>query len=128
MPDAACEATERQFLDLLRAAAGTTIVRLKLFAIADVPRADETRRALAARYRDLTELLDTPLDGLIVTGTEPRAPNLSDEPYWAALSRLIDWSRQFDNLVLSRRARGGAARRRHRPPAARGQIVRCVRV
>lgn len=100
MPDAACEATERQFLDLLRAAAGTTIVRLKLFAIADVPRADETRRALAARYRDLTELLDTPLDGLIVTGTEPRAPNLSDEPYWAALSRLIDWSRDNTSSTI----------------------------
>jgi hypothetical protein len=37
MPDAACEATERQFLDLLRAATGNVIVRLKLCAIADVP-------------------------------------------------------------------------------------------
>jgi homoserine O-succinyltransferase len=93
MPDAACEATERQFLDLLRAAAGNAIVQVKLFAIADVPRAEEARRELSARYRDIAALWDTPLDGLIVTGTEPKAANLQDEPYWAALTKLIDWAR-----------------------------------
>ena len=93
MPDAACEATERQFLDLLRAAAGNAIVQVKLFSIADVPRADEARRELEARYRDVAALWDTPLDGLIVTGTEPKAASLQDEPYWAALTKLIDWAR-----------------------------------
>jgi len=93
MPDAACEATERQFLDLLRAATGNAIVRLKLFSIADVPRAEAARQELAARYRDIADLWDAPLDGLIVTGTEPRAANLQDEPYWSALSGLVDWAR-----------------------------------
>jgi homoserine O-succinyltransferase/O-acetyltransferase len=93
MPDAACEATERQFLDLMRAATGDVVVRLKLYAIADVPRAQETRRELATRYRDIAELWDTPLDGLIVTGTEPKAANLRDEPYWPALTGLVDWAR-----------------------------------
>jgi homoserine O-succinyltransferase/O-acetyltransferase len=93
MPDAACEATERQFLDLLRAAAGNAIVRVKLFCIADVPRAEPARRELGARYRDIAALWDTPLDGLVVTGTEPKAANLKDEPYWAALTKLIDWAR-----------------------------------
>jgi homoserine O-succinyltransferase len=37
---------------------------------------------------------DTHLDGLIVTGTEPRAPNLRDEPYWASLARLVDWAEE----------------------------------
>jgi len=93
MPDAACEATERQFLDLLRAAAGNAIVQVKLFSIADVPRAEPARRELAARYRDIAALWDTPLDGLIVSGTEPKAASLKDEPYWAALTKLIDWAR-----------------------------------
>jgi homoserine O-succinyltransferase len=93
MPDAAWEATERQFLDLLRAAAGNVIVQVKLFSIAAVPRADDARRALDARYRDVAALWDTPLDGLIVTGTEPKAAKLQDEPYWAALTKLIDWAR-----------------------------------
>ena len=94
MPDAACAATERQFLDLLRAVTSDVIVCLKLFAIGEVPRADAARQEFAGRYRDIAELWDRPLDGLIVTGTEPRAPRLEDEPYWPALTRLVDWARE----------------------------------
>jgi homoserine O-succinyltransferase len=49
---------------------------------------------LAERYRDIAELWDTPLDGLIVTGTEPRAKNLMAEPYWETLRTLVDWARE----------------------------------
>jgi len=94
MPDAAYEATERHFLDLIRAATANAVVHVKLFSMADVPRAGPIRQELAARYRDIAELWDTRLDGLIVTGTEPRAANLKDEPYWATLAKLVDWARQ----------------------------------
>jgi homoserine O-succinyltransferase len=93
MPDAAVEATERQFIGLLRAATPDTVVLLKLFAIPEVPRDDAMRRELAERYRDIAELWDRPLDGLIVTGTEPRAKDLRDEPYWGTLSRVVDWAK-----------------------------------
>jgi homoserine O-succinyltransferase/O-acetyltransferase len=94
MPDAACEATERQFFDLVRAAAPDVVVRLKLFSIPKVPRADYMRKALGGRYRDISQLWDTPLDGLIVTGTEPRAVKLDDEPYWPTMTMLVDWARE----------------------------------
>jgi homoserine O-succinyltransferase len=93
MPDAAVEATERQFVDLLRAATANTVVLLKLFAIPELPRADATRLELTERYRDISELWDTPLDGLIVTGAEPRAKNLRDEPYWETLTKVVDWAK-----------------------------------
>jgi homoserine O-succinyltransferase/O-acetyltransferase len=93
MPDAALEATERQFTELLRAATPNTVVLLKLFAIPDVPRGAAARTAMAERYRDIAELWQTPLDGLIVTGTEPRAKNLKDEPYWETLSTIVDWAK-----------------------------------
>src|ERR1700722_2827443 len=93
MPDSACAATERQFLDLLRAASHNLIIRVRLFAIPDVPRSEEMRRELVSRYRDIAELWSTPLDGIIVTGTEPGAVNLQGEPYWSALSALVDWAR-----------------------------------
>jgi homoserine O-succinyltransferase len=92
MPDSAYEATERQFLKILRAASSDVVVRLKLFSIGAVPRSDTTRAELAARYRDVSELWNTPLDGLIVTGTEPVAADLKDEPYWNALCDLVDWA------------------------------------
>ncbi|MGC1776933.1 MAG: homoserine O-succinyltransferase [Xanthobacteraceae bacterium] len=94
MPDAALAATERQFSNLIRAANPNVVVLLKLFAMPDLPRGDEARRMLAERYRDISALWNTPLDGLIVTGTEPRANNLSDEPYWDSLSKVVDWARE----------------------------------
>lgn len=93
MPDAAVEATERQFTNLIQASSSAVVVLLKLFAIPELPRADATRRALAGRYHDIAALWDTPLDGLVVTGTEPRAANLRDEPYWETLSKVVDWAR-----------------------------------
>jgi homoserine O-succinyltransferase/O-acetyltransferase len=93
MPDAAFEATERQFTDLIRAATPKAVVLLKLFAMPEVPRGETARTALAERYRGISELWQTPLDGLIVTGTEPRAKNLMDEPYWETLSKVVDWAK-----------------------------------
>src|SRR5260370_24091306 len=92
MPDAALESTERQFLELLRAAAGDIPVRLRLFALPDVPRTDAGRAHLSAGYANLDELWDSRLDGLIVTGTEPRAPELNDEPYWDSFVNLLQWA------------------------------------
>jgi homoserine O-succinyltransferase len=93
MPDAAFEATERQFLDLIAAATPDLAVRFELFSIPEVPRADALHGEFASRYRDVAELWDTQLDGLIVTGTEPRAAKLTDEPYWPAMTKLVDWAR-----------------------------------
>jgi len=94
MPDAAVEATERQFIDLLRAATPHVVALLQLFDIPEMPRSPAARAALAARYRDIAEIWDTPLDGLIVTGSEPRAGQLADEPYWPSLCAVVDWARE----------------------------------
>ena len=92
MPDAALEATERQFLGLIDAAADGLVVRLTLYALPDVPRTDSGRRHVSSVYSGLDDLWDRHLDGLIVTGTEPRAPNLRDEPYWGSLTSLLEWA------------------------------------
>lgn len=93
MPDAAVDATERQFTALIRAATPNVVVLLKLFALPELPRGEAARSALAGRYRDIAELWQTPLDGLIVTGAEPHAKNLTDEPYWDTLSKVVDWAK-----------------------------------
>jgi homoserine O-succinyltransferase/O-acetyltransferase len=94
MPDAAVGATERQFIDLIRAVSSDAVVRLKLFAIAEVPHSELVQSELGERYRDISELWDTRLDGLIVTGTEPRAAGLADEPYWPDLIKLVTWAQE----------------------------------
>ena len=92
MPDGALKATERQFARLLAAASGSADVRLHLFALPGVPRGPEASGYIAARYGDLADLERRRLDGLIVTGAEPVAPSLTDEPYWASLTRVVDWA------------------------------------
>lgn len=92
MPDAALESTEKQFRDLLGAASSGLPVRLRLLALPGVWRSDARRAQIAERYEDIAAVTDEHLDGLIVTGTEPRAPSLREEPFWPALGRLVDWA------------------------------------
>ena len=92
MPSAALEATERQFRTLLDTAADDIRVRLRLFALPEVPRTDSGQRHVNSCYSDINDLWDSHLDGLIVTGTEPRTRNLTEEPYWGSLTRLVDWA------------------------------------
>ena len=92
MPDGALESTERQFLTLLGAAADGLFVRVKFYALPGIPRSDSGQRHITSFYSDIDDLWDRRLDGLIVTGTEPRAPSLINESYWPALARVLDWA------------------------------------
>jgi homoserine O-succinyltransferase len=94
MPDTALKSTEAQFAALLEAAAGDLPVRLRLFSLPLVPRSARGERHLGASYLALRDFWDSRLDALIVTGTEPRAAALADEPYWPALAELIEWAEQ----------------------------------
>ena len=92
MPEAALEATEQQFLDLLGAAAGDSWVHLRFFSLPGVPRSERGRSYLSQSYGDVGDIRKAELDGLIVTGTEPKAASLPDEPYWGAFTQLVDWA------------------------------------
>jgi homoserine O-succinyltransferase len=92
MPDAALQATERQFCDLLAEASQDLLILLRFFSIPDVPRSEAGREYVSHHYEDVGVLLADRLDGLIVTGTEPRAPLLQEEPYWPTLTKVVDWA------------------------------------
>ena len=91
MPDAALNATQRQFQALLRAAADDIDVRLTLYTLPEVPRTAFGREQVS-RYADFRDLWKSHHDGLIVTGTEPRAADLKDEPYWESLTSVLEWA------------------------------------
>lgn len=92
MPDGALKATERQFLTLLDSASEDAMIRLSLYALPDVPRSEGGRRYIGTFYSGLEDLWNRRLDGLIVTGTEPRASNLTAEPYWKSLTQVLEWA------------------------------------
>jgi homoserine O-succinyltransferase len=92
MPSAALRSTERQFYELLSAASDGLKVCLRLFSLPEVPRGKVDRLLISQSYENISHLWTSHLDGLIVTGTEPRAAALVDEPYWGTLAKLIDWA------------------------------------
>jgi homoserine O-succinyltransferase len=92
MPDAALESTEAQFSSLLQAAAGARAVRLRFSSFPELPRGPQARAHIAASYWPIEKLLAEAPDALIVTGTEPIAPRLAEEPYWSRLTSLLDWA------------------------------------
>ncbi|WP_234681001.1 homoserine O-succinyltransferase MetA [Bradyrhizobium monzae] len=94
MSDAALMSTERQLFDLLDAAAGRLFVRLHLYTMEATPRSEWGRDYVRRYYHGIDDLLSRSLDGIIVTGAEPRAASLTEEPYWTTFAEISDWARE----------------------------------
>ena len=92
MPDAALRATGRQFRNLLTAASLNRAIHLRQFTLPGHARSPESLSYIEQHYESLDKLWSGGIDGLIVTGTEPGAATLPDEPYWRGLTRLIGWA------------------------------------
>jgi homoserine O-succinyltransferase/O-acetyltransferase len=92
MPDSALQSTAAQFTTLLRAAAGHLPVQLRFCYLPEVARGPEALGHLEGTYWHIDEILQTSIDAVIVTGLEPKAPRLPDEPYWPRLAELLAWS------------------------------------
>ncbi len=121
MPDSALEDTEIQFYELLDAAARDIPISLKLFSLPELPRSDAGQRHLNNFYFDINELLNSRFDGVIMTGTEPRQPNLRDEPYWSVLAKVLDWAETntaSHSFIVSGGSRRCSPQRRYSAPPA----------
>jgi homoserine O-succinyltransferase/O-acetyltransferase len=91
MVSAAMQATERQFRDLLSIAAHGRLIQLRVFCLPALYRADGEHYGAEA-CEPIDALWSSELDGLIVTGTVPRASALRNEPILPALCALVDWA------------------------------------
>jgi homoserine O-succinyltransferase len=94
MPDEALKATERQFISLLNLASEGVPIHLSLYTLPGVPRSDASRRHMGSLYQDIEDLWESQVDGLIVTGREPLAANLADEPYWESFTKTLAWAQE----------------------------------
>ncbi|GLH81505.1 homoserine O-succinyltransferase [Bradyrhizobium sp. SSBR45G] len=94
MPDSALKATDLQIARLLQQSAPRHVrIRLHCFSLPSIARSQTARSHVAQSYTDIDRLDGLGLDGLIVTGAEPMAATLRDEPYWSDLTSVIDWAR-----------------------------------
>jgi homoserine O-succinyltransferase/O-acetyltransferase len=98
--DRALKSTERHFLGLVRAACPDADLQFRLFTCPEIPRAVRPRGAADEPYADVTKLFDTRLDAVIVTGMEPQAKALQDEPVWNSLANVADWAEENSVPVI----------------------------
>jgi homoserine O-succinyltransferase len=92
MPDPAFVETERQFLQLLRAAAKSVALQVRLFSLPGIARGREIETRINTDYFAMEDLYRQPPTALIVTGTEPILRDITSEPYFAELAKLLEWS------------------------------------
>jgi homoserine O-succinyltransferase len=92
MSDEALKVTERQFRDLISASSGSIDIELRLFAFARTARSPRAFEYLSSRYEPVSEAMNGDLDGLIITGAQPRTA-LMKEDYWPELTETIEWAK-----------------------------------
>ena len=93
MADQALKITERQFGSVVFEAAGDIDISFRIFALKSTPRSRRAQEYIDARYETASAAMDGELDALIITGAQPLADRLTDEPYWEELVKLIEWAK-----------------------------------
>ncbi|MCH9675677.1 MAG: homoserine O-succinyltransferase [Gammaproteobacteria bacterium] len=92
MPDAALQATERQFLRMVGSSNRIAQFYVHPFTIAGVERAGTAKEHVRAHYEDFSELQRAGLDALIVTGANVTEADITREGFWGPLTEVMDWA------------------------------------
>src|SRR5579864_2714571 len=90
MSKAASRTTERQFQRLLELASQRQGLRVKLLSLPPCVPSDQD----GVPGSDFRALPESRVDGMIVTGSEPKADAITEEPMWPAMARLVDWANE----------------------------------
>jgi len=97
MPDAALAATERQFFRLVGESNAIAQFYMHPFTLAELRRGPEGQAHVAQYYESFEQIKEQGLDALIITGANVTQPDLSLEPFWKPLIKVIDWA--YDNVT-----------------------------
>lgn len=100
MAGAAFQATERQFVSLLDSASEGIPIHVSFYTLPGLSRTDAGGEQFANHYASVDTLLGSHLDGLIVTGREPKMASLRDEPYWESFTQMLEWARSNTYSVV----------------------------
>ncbi len=92
MPDAALEATERQFFRLVGESNQIAQFYMHPFSLKEIKRSTKTSEYVENFYESFEQLKESGLDALIITGANVTQPDLALEPFWEPLIDVIDWA------------------------------------
>jgi homoserine O-succinyltransferase len=100
MAGAAFQATERQFVSLLNAASDGIPLHVSFYTLPGLSPTEAGGQHFARHYASVEKLHGTHLDGLIVTGREPKMADLRDEPYWQSFTEVLEWARTHTHSAV----------------------------
>lgn len=100
MPDAALEATERQFFRLVGSSNPISQFYIHPFTLEEIPRGSKAQAHIAGHYDSFSEIQAAGLDALIISGANVTRPDLREEIFWEPLQRVIAWADQHVTSTL----------------------------
>ena len=100
MPDAALQATERQFIRLVGGCNRIAQFYVYPFSLPGLPRSDATREYIERYYSRFEDLREAGLDALIITGANVANPALDQEPFWKPLGEVVTWAEENVASIL----------------------------
>ena len=92
MPDAALEATERQFMRLVGSCNRIAQIHVHPFAVDAGARGPKARGYIDRYYESFDDVRAAGLDALIISGANPALPEMEDEPFWSPLVEVMEWA------------------------------------
>ncbi|MDO9105364.1 MAG: homoserine O-succinyltransferase [Methylovulum sp.] len=100
MPDAALEATERQFFRLVGACNQIVQFHVHPFTIEGLTRSPEAQAHINKYYEPFAKIQQDGLDALIISGANVTRQSLPEEDFWQPLTEVFSWARENVASVL----------------------------
>ena len=100
MPDAALQATERQFLRLMGESNPVAHLHVHLFSLPEIPRSSDIVDYMGCYYDTFDNLRDQGLDALIISGANVQGAELSEQSFWKPLQHVLDWAAETVTSTL----------------------------
>ncbi len=100
MPDAALEATERQFFRLVGACNQIVQFHVHPFTIDGLKRSPEAQAHIAKYYEPFDKIKRDGLDALIISGANVTRSRLPEEDFWQPLTEVFFWAKENVTSIL----------------------------
>lgn len=100
MPDAALQATERQFFRLVGGSNQIAQFFMHPFTLPALARSEKAQQYIDTHYETFERIKEQGLDALIITGANVTHPDLAAEPFWEPLIEVIDWASEHVTSIL----------------------------
>jgi homoserine O-succinyltransferase len=100
MPDAALEATERQFFRLVGACNQIAQFHVHPFTIEGLQRSPEAQAHIDKYYEPFSKIKAEGLDALIISGANVTGDFLPNEDFWLPLTEVFSWAKENVTSIL----------------------------